>query len=140
MLPCPALPQQEKSQPAIGDSLHYCSTWKGRQQPAMSFSRGSVTTTTGAGQAAQSSSSKDAPKTLEEKGKEMMKKKKEEKDPGMSHTTMVLESLRSQGNPQASAHAGSWEERKKVQQKQNLDKISTEISRTAVGIAPLPVC
>ena len=56
----------------------------------------------------------------------------------MSYTTMVLESLRSQGNPQASAHAGSWEERKKKQQKQNLDKISTEISRTAVGIAPLP--
>ena len=97
-----------------------------------------MTTTTGAGQAAQSSSSKEAPKTLEEKGKEMMKKKKEEKDPGMSYTTMVLESLRSQENPQARAHTGSWEERKKVQQKQNLDKISTEISRTAVGTAPLP--
>ena len=97
-----------------------------------------MTATTGAGQTAQSSSSKEAPKILEEKGKEMMAKKQEEKDPGMSYTTMVLESLRGQGGPPASSKQVNWEERKKKQQKENLNRISTEISKTAVGTAPLP--
>ena len=107
---------------------------KGGSPPTTSSPTGSATTTAGA----QSSSSKEAPKTLEEKGKEMMKKKQEEKDPGMSYTTTVLESLRSQENPQTSLRAGSWEEQRKEQQKENLNKISTAISQTAVGIAPLP--
>ena len=63
---------------------------------------------------------------------------KKEKDPGMSHTTMVLETLRSQGGPQASSKKGNWEEQRRTQQKENLQRISTEISKTVVGTVPLP--
>ena len=68
----------------------------------------------------------------------MMAKKQEEKDPGVSYTTMVLESLKSQEGPPASSKKGDWEERRKLQQKENLQKSSTAISKTTVGIAPLP--
>ena len=67
-----------------------------------------------------------------------MKKKEEQKDPGMSYTTMVLESLRGQADPRKGSRAGSWEEQKKEQQKQNVSKISAAISKTVVGTAPLP--
>ena len=71
-------------------------------------------------------------------GKEMMAKKQEEKDPGMSYTTMVLEAIRNQRGPPASSKEVNWEERKKKQQKENLNKILDEISKTAMGVAPLP--
>ena len=111
---------------------------KGGSPPTTTSPRGSATTMTGTGQPAQSSSPKEATMTLEEKGQEMMKKKQEQKDPGMSYTTMVLESLRSQADPRTGSQAGTWEERKKEQQKQNVSKISTAISKTVVGTAPLP--
>ena len=67
-----------------------------------------------------------------------MKKKQEQKDPGMSYTSMVMEALREQADPRKGSSAGSWEEKKKEQQKQNVTKISKAISQTAVGTAPLP--
>ena len=100
--------------------------------------RGPATTPTGKDQPASSPSSKEATKTLEEKGEEMMKKKQDEKDPGKSYTTMVMESLRDQTGPPEGSSAGSWEEKKKAQQKKNMSDISTAISKTAVGTAPLP--
>ena len=68
-----------------------------------------MSATAGTGQTAQSSPLKEAPRTLEE--------------------------LRSQGGPPASSKEVNWEERRKKQQKENLHKISTEISKTAVGSA-----
>ena len=100
--------------------------------------RGSVPTASGTGQPAQSPPSKEGTKTLEEKGEEMMKKKQEQKDPGMSYTTMVMESLRGQTDPPKGSGAGSWEEQKRAQQKQNVSNISAAISKTVVGNAPLP--
>ena len=67
-----------------------------------------------------------------------MKKKQDEKDPGKSYTTMVMESLREQTGPPEGSSAGSWEEKKKAQQKKNVSDISTAISKTVVGTAPLP--
>ena len=67
-----------------------------------------------------------------------MKKKQDEKDPGRSYTTMVMESLRDQTGPPKGSSAGSWEEKKKAQQKKNVSDISTAISKTVVGTAPLP--
>ena len=67
-----------------------------------------------------------------------MKKKQGEKDPGRSYTTMVMESLRDQTGPPEGSSAGSWEEKKKAQQEKNMSDISTAISKTAVGTAPLP--
>ena len=95
-------------------------------------------TATGAGQPAQPTPSREAAKTLEEKGEEMMKKKQDEKDPGKSYTTMVMESLRDQSGPPKGSGAASWEEKKKAQQKKNVSDISTAISKTVVGTAPLP--
>ena len=43
-----------------------------------------------------------------------------------------------QADPRKGSSAGSWEEKKKEQQKQNVSKISKAISQTAVGTAPLP--
>ena len=100
--------------------------------------RGSAPTASGMGQPAQSPPPKEGTKTLEEKGEEMMKKKQDQKDPGMSYTSMVLESLRGQTDPRKGSSAGSWEEQKKAQQKQNVSNISAAISKTAVGTAPLP--
>ena len=112
---------------------------KGETQKSATSPRSTTTpTTTGMGQGTQASSSKSVTKTLEEKGKEMMAKKQEEKDPGMSYTSMVLEAIRNQGNPPASSQGANWEEQKKKQWKVNVDKISAEISKTAMGVAPLP--
>ena len=51
---------------------------------------------------------------------------------------MVLEAIRNQGDQPASSKETNWEERKKKQQKENLNKITDEISKTAMGVAPLP--
>ena len=56
----------------------------------------------------------------------------------MSYTTSVLKAIRNQSAPPASSKESNWEERKKKQQKENLNKISHEISKTAMGLAPLP--
>ena len=106
--------------------------------PSTASPRGPATSATGMGQPASSPPSKEATKTLEEKVEEMMKKKQDEKDPGKSYTTMVMESLRGQTGPPEGSSAGSWEEKKKAQQKKNVSDISTAISKTVVGTAPLP--
>ena len=68
----------------------------------------------------------------------MMKKKQAEQDPGRSYTTMVMDSMRDQSGPPEGSKAGAWEEKKKAQQEKNIRDTSTAITKTAVGIAPLP--